>query len=360
MRDEGIDPAVLHGAFESVGMPVLLLDGTFRVRAVNDAGVAFVGYDRETLRGAPARTVLAENEKLETIRRRLEAGEEWDGDIRLRTADGRTVQGQASVAPIGLSVGADGGTTQAAGESGDSRTRRPAYVAAFVDARQKRQYENAAEVLDRLLRHDLRNGLNLVYGYIQQARSQVDDEAARKRLADARHTLSDVLDKSDRARDLRQLLDRAYEQPTYPVRLDRVVENCADRLDGAYADATVETESLPSVTVAADELLSDVLEGLIENGIVHDDGEPRVTVAVERTETTGIVRVTDRGPGIPDHEADHVFRRGQTDALHHGEGLSLFFVDSVVRSYDGQIRVETPPEAGTVFTIELARASREA
>ena len=424
MRDGDVDSQVFRRAFESVGVPVMLIDGAFRIREINEAGLSFVGYDRAELVGSQATTVLVEDGTAEEISQRLATGRGWNGDVRLRTADGRAVHGQGSVAPIDSVIehrlGADGGTvsgreddtasgvgsalstgssddpsldpddtarlpsTDSTGGStspessasstssessvsstssessapGSSDESGVAYVAAFMDARQKRQYENAAEVLDRLLRHDLRNDLNLVYGYVQQARSLIDDEGARDRLADARETLSEILDKSDRARDLRRLLDRAYEQPTYPVRLDYVLEECVERANEAYADATVETESLPAVRVSADELLSKALEGLIENGIVHDETDPRVVVSVERTETTAVVRVTDHGPGIPDDQATHVFGRGQTDALNHGDGLSLFFADSVVRSYDGRIWFEDAPDAGTTFKMELVRVER--
>ncbi|MFB6193903.1 MAG: ATP-binding protein [Halobaculum sp.] len=410
--DGEVEADVYRRAFESVGMPAMLMDEAFRIRAVNDAGVAFTGYDREALLGRETVSILADDATAVAIGERLLAGKSWNGDVRVRTADGRIVHGQGSAAPLDPTVGTDGGSvtdpsrlggvtdrssvhaagpdatdatddagggpatdaldaagaadgprTDAAdrsdaaddtGDAGAETKRRPRYVAAFVDARQKRQYENAAEVLDRLLRHDLRNGLNLVYGYVQQARSRTNDPVARDRLADAREELSEILDKGERARDLRSLLDRAYEESTYPVRVDQVIAETVRKLDGVYPDALVETASLPAVRVEADDLLSEVLEGVIENGIVHDDGDPHVRVGVERTETTAVVSVADSGPGIPESRADEVFGRGQTDALHHGDGLSLFFADSVVRSYDGRIWFENHDD-GTVFKIELSR-----
>ena len=393
--DGEVASGVFRRAFASIGMPAMVMDESFRVRAVNDAGVTFTGYDRESLIGREAIGIIADDATALEIADRLLDGESWNGDVRVRTADGRIVHGQGSAAPIRPAVGTDGGrlsrrdasdsvdgsadtTTSAASDgttpattdtspdvpsssdtptAGDATTdddTETRYVAAFVDARQKRQYENAAEVLDRLLRHDLRNGLNLVYGYVQQARSRTNDPVARDRLADAREELAEILDKSERARDLRRLLDRAYEESTYPIRLDQVVAEAVRKLDGAYPDAVVETASLPTVRVAADDLLSDALEGVIENGIVHDDGDPYVRVGIDCREETAVVRVTDSGPGIPESRADEVFGRGQTDALHHGDGLSLFFADSVVRSYDGRIWFESTDD-GTVFKLELSR-----
>ncbi|MFB6177243.1 MAG: sensor histidine kinase, partial [Halobaculum sp.] len=250
------------------------------------------------------------------------AGTAWRGDIEVRTADGRTVYGQGSVAPIPEEDGVCG------------------YVAAFVDARQKRQFETAAEVLNRLLRHDLKNDLNVVYGYIQQARSHTTDEDALDRLLQARETLSKIIHKSERARDLRELLDRAYEESTYPVRLDEVLSETVADVREQYADAEFSLGTLPSVQVVADDLLGPVLEGILENAVQHNDDDPHVAVDVETTETTAVVRIADDGPGMPETDDDVVFGRGATDALNHGDGVSLFFADSVVRTYEGQIRFE--------------------
>lgn len=344
------EPAVYERAFESVGVATMLMDRDATIRDVNDAGLSFAGYDRGELVGTPADRVLAQRATVAEIGEAMAAGEIWRGDVELRTADGRTVYGQGSVAPIRP---ADGGDP-------------PGYVAAFVDARQKRQYETAAEVLNRLLRHDLKNDLNVVYGYLQQARTETDDPAVRTALTDARETLSRVIDKSERARDLRKLLDRAYQESTHPVRLDEVLSSAVADVSAAY-EAEFELGDLPSVAVVADDLLGTVLEGILENAVEHNDCHPHVGVDVRTTDRTVVVRVADDGPGMP-QDGDVVFGRGATDALNHGDGISLFFADSVVRTYEGQLWFEewegsTPALStgsdGTVFKLELLRADSD-
>jgi len=373
-----------------------MMDTTGEIEAVNDAGLAFSGYDRESLVGASVTRILAERTTAEEIAEAMVAVREWHGDVKVRTAEGRTVYGQGSVAPVppadaeatgeesrtsaGLGSNVDGDdrlpdadgnqSTDADGDQStdgdsDAAVASPCgYVAAFVDARQKRQYETAAEVLNRLLRHDLKNDLNVVYGHLQQARAQIDDPSARAALADARETLSQVIRKSDRARDLRSLLERAYGESTYPVRVDRVLTEAVATVQESLG-TNFELGSLPPVRVVADDLLSVVFEGVLENAVEHNDGEPHVGVDVQTTDRTAVVRIADDGPGMPQDE-DVVFGRSATDALTHGDGLSLFFADSVVATYEGQIWFEewtesTPllstGENGTVFKIELLLAA---
>ena len=382
-----------------------MMNTTGEIKAVNDAALAFSGYDREGLVGASVTRLLAERTTAEEIAEAMVAVREWHGDITVRTAGGRTVHGQGSVAPVppaDAEAAGDGGRTSAGlGSNADNDTGRSTdtaqsvdtaqsadtaqsvdtarsadmadgdtpvvtpcgYVAAFVDARQKRQYETAAEVLNRLLRHDLKNDLNVVYGHLQRARAQTDDPVTRAALADARETLSQVIRKSNRARDLRSLLERAYGESTDPVRVDRVLTEAVATVRES-SRATFELGSLPPVRVVADDLLSVVFEGVLENAVEHNDDEPHVGVDVQTTDRTAVVQIADDGPGMPQDE-DVVFGRSATDALTHGDGLSLFFADSVVATYEGQIWFEewtesTPllstGESGTVFKIELLLA----
>lgn len=343
-----LNPVVYERAFGSVGIPAILIDTDGRVVDSNRAGLDFIGYDRAELVGSPASRIVAEETTMDAITATIADGDVWRGDIEVRTAEGRTVYGQGSVAPI-----PDGDCTDGGDGAGDE-TEVCGYVAAFVDARQKRQFETAAEVLNRLLRHDLKNDLNVVYGYIQQARTQTTDEDVLDQLGEARETLSDVIHKSERARDLRELLDRAYEESTYPVRLDEVLSETVADASREYDHAEFRLGDVPSVQVAADDLLATVLEGVLENAVQHNDGDPRVAVGVETTPTTAVVRIADNGPGMPADDSDVVFGRGATDALTHGDGISLFFADSVVRTYEGQIRFEerTNPLATVVDAEE--------
>jgi len=359
-----------------------MMDTTGEIEDANEAALAFSGYERESLVGTSVTRLLAERTTAEEIAEAMVAIREWHGDVKVRTADGRTVYGQGSVAPIpptttvdsagrgrsdpGLGSTADSGSPPAVDADGGTGTEPVTpcgYVAAVVDARQKRQYETAAEVLNRLLRHDLKNDLNVVYGHLQRARAQIEDSAARAALAEGRERLSRVIDKSDRARDLRALLDRAYEESTYPVRVDTVLTEAVATVRES-SRPTFELGSLPSVRVVADDLLTPVFEGVLENAVEHNDGDPHVGVDVETTDRTAVVQIADDGPGMPQDE-DVVFGRSATDALTHGDGLSLFFADSVVAAYEGQIWFEewtesTPllstGESGTVFSVELLLA----
>ena len=93
---------------------------------------------------------------------------------------------------------------------------------------------------------------------------------------------------------------------------------------------------------------------LIENAQRHSGGHP-VQVRARATGGRLLIRVIDRGPGIPADLLPHVFepfRRGE-DGSHGGSGLGLAIVKGFVEAVDGRVRAESLPGQGTVFVVAL-------
>jgi len=70
-----------------------------------------------------------------------------------------------------------------------------------------------------------------------------------------------------------------------------------------------------------------------------------------------MVRVVDRGPGIPPAQQDRVFepfyRAGTDRTGHRGSGLGLAIVRGFVEANGGRVWVESLPNQGTTFALEL-------
>ncbi len=72
------------------------------------------------------------------------------------------------------------------------------------------------------------------------------------------------------------------------------------------------------------------------------------------------IRIADTGPGIPEEELDRIFDPFFTTKK-DGTGLGLAISRRIISAHKGSIQVESFPDAGTVFTIQLpvAQESRE-
>lgn len=334
-----IDPKLYEEAFRRIDAPALITDADLLIRDVNEAGLSFTGYEYEELVGSSATVIAGDEEVYAEIVETVLDGAVWSGDFEVRTKDGRGVFGRGSVAPLVL--------------EGETR----GYVAIFIDTTKQRRYENTAEVLNRLLRHDLRNDLNVAYGNLQNAQSRIDDDETSASLEQVYEALTRLIGKTERAHDLGELLENSHEAENHPVRLDYVLHETVVEAINTFDEAEFRFEEFPAVRVVADDLLSTVFTVVLENGVVHNDAPtPIVDIEVEEREEDVIVRVLDDGPGIREGEEDLVFGREERDQLHHGSGIGLFFADNVIRSYGGDIRVDTRNGGGATFEIRLDKA----
>ncbi|RDI70340.1 sensor histidine kinase [Halopelagius longus] len=333
-----LDEEVYRRAFRSTEAPAVIADPDFVIRDINRGGLDFLGYELDDVVGQPLTVISGDDDVSAEILDSLSRGERWRGQFAVETRNGRNVYGTGSASPIVV----------------DGETK--GIVAVFVDTTKQRQYENAAEVLNRLLRHDLRNELNIMYGHIQRAQSAAESPAADESLERARDKIVDIVHKTERARDLRDLLEKSHSASNRPVRLDIVLNNKLVEVMHEYDEAEYEFEVFPEVTVVADDLLPAAVEAVLENAVTHNDAEtPRIEVSVDVGDGDVVVSVADNGPGVPESQRDLIFGREEFDQLHHGTGISLFFADSVLSGYNGDIWVEGNDPRGAVFKIRLER-----
>jgi two-component system, OmpR family, sensor histidine kinase KdpD len=169
------------------------------------------------------------------------------------------------------------------------------------------------------------------------------------------------------------------------ARLERLIGKLLDlsRLEAGEAQPRLDTVDLAEVlTAARDELapaaradlitlqldrdlpplradavqLERAFANLMENALAHGGGQP-VSVRARAVGPRLVVRVVDRGPGIPAAEQARIFTpfyRGE-DAIRSaaGSGLGLAIVRGFVEANGGTVRVESLPGQGTSFVVEF-------
>ena len=77
----------------------------------------------------------------------------------------------------------------------------------------------------------------------------------------------------------------------------------------------------------------------------------------EVTSVNGSARlvVSDDGPGVPEELRDRIFERFVRGEGDRGRsfGLGLSIVNAVAASHGGAVRLESPPDGGARFVVEL-------
>ncbi len=226
---------------------------------------------------------------------------------------------------------------------------------AAVRAEEAEQRRELLDYLNSVLRHEVLNTANVVDGYAAQLLEDPDvDGRTRERVAVIRRQTREM----ERVlRDVRVLVDATRQgMDREPVDLAAVLDDELTKLRDRYPSVEVEATVPEEAYVLADALLPRVFSNLFTNAVEHNDSrQPRVSVTVTESADAVVVRIADDGPGIPKDERDTLFERESSGSPDHGLGLAL--VDALVDRYEGSLElVETGPE-GTVFAVELQRAS---
>ena len=115
------------------------------------------------------------------------------------------------------------------------------------------------------------------------------------------------------------------------------------------------------MTAYADFLrISQVMTNLVSNAIKHSQVDGEVKVILEETKKNVVVRVKDRGEGIPSEHLPRIFERfyrvdKSRSREKGGTGLGLAIVKHVLDGHNTKAEVESTPDKGSTFSFKLPR-----
>ncbi|ELZ58515.1 MULTISPECIES: PAS domain-containing sensor histidine kinase [Halorubrum] len=345
---------------------------------VNGAVEPVFGIDPDALDRRPRRFLESvhpdDRPAVERAMERLSAGESTNLDYRVGSPDGPTSWVRVPGRPV-----TEGGEVVA--------------VTGFArDVTDEYRRERQLTVMDNLLRHTIRNDMNIVDGTAERiadrvrdaagpsassasptldgsdssASESVDSEADFAELAadviehaeTVRRVADDLLTTAEKQRGVIDLL-RQHEPPQ-PLRVAPLVESAVADAVGDPGDSPVGVSvSCPDGARAfTHPELDYAIAELIENAIEHAEATPtveiEVTVPADRVE----IAVRDNGPPIPPAERDPITDRWRMDDLRHTDGMGLWLVYWIADRSGGDLRFDTGVD-GNEVTISVPDADRD-
>ena len=140
---------------------------------------------------------------------------------------------------------------------------------------------------------------------------------------------------------------------------ERLVEGIRLREERPVA-LRVERPEGPVEVIGAPERFAAMLENLLDNAVGHSPEGGEVELGLAREGGSIVVRVADRGPGIPEEHLGRVFDRfftwrpGAEKGAHSGLGLAI--VRAVAEAHGGRVEAANRPGGGALFTVRLPAA----
>jgi signal transduction histidine kinase len=228
---------------------------------------------------------------------------------------------------------------------------------------QARRTRDDLELVNSVIRHDIKNSLMVIESRADFLADQFEDveaDAVDDRTVEFLETITsqaeEIEEQVDRAGAVIETL--ASEEPDVePVPLGDALRSQVDTVRDSF-DVAIEVDWHdvdPATTrVQANGLLPDVLGNVLTNAVAHHDGD-NPTIEIDVTADGGSVtcRIADDGPGVADDRKEAVFRRGESS----GEGgFGLFFVDRMLQEYGGSVHIEDSDLGGAAFVFEFHEA----
>jgi signal transduction histidine kinase len=237
----------------------------------------------------------------------------------------------------------------------------------------ERRSRKAAELLQDILAHDIRN-----YNQISRTSAELlkADLQSTQRLSLIDTILRATEGSSelvDRAKKLGRIISQT-EIEIYPVDLEGSLQTSVALIMKAHPQRSINLSASSvrsGIRVLADNLLEEAFTNILSNSVNYTEtDEVPVEIQVEETEEEAIlegkrmaywkITFTDHGKGIPDKMKDKIFTRYLNTASGAGLGLSIVYA-LVVERYSGKVtitdRVKGDYTKGTRVEVWLPRAS---
>ena len=227
----------------------------------------------------------------------------------------------------------------------------------------RRLRKQQLNVLNRVLRHNLKNGMNVIKGRAELLRESLDDDKLQahtrviEERADALKTLS------DKAGTVRSLFETDVSAAT-ATNVTELVRDVVTAFSEEYPTASFNLDDIDPLYARADNRLKLAVKELLDNAVVHNDNPvPEVTVTTRpsrerRSEEWIDIEIVDNGPGIPAHELETI-KQGEETPLQHGTGLGLWLVYWTVSLYGGEVTFVDNSPRGTGIVLNLPRMSAD-
>ncbi|RLM57232.1 PAS domain-containing sensor histidine kinase [Halobellus sp. Atlit-31R] len=343
--------------FEQSPVGVFVVDGTGTYVDANPAGCELVGYDRDELLSMSISDIGVEDVDAAT---EMPSFVELDDvgrvqtEVTLRHKAGHLVDVLFDAVKIH-----------------DERL-----VAYCRDITEQKQYQNRLEsqrdnlsVLNQMLRHDIRNDLQVVTGYAELLRNAPECGPGQEFVEKISRSAAHAIELTTTGRQLAEVM-LTTEGGLEPIDLTATLETERQEVQSTYPEAHITSEVADrEIPVAANGMLGSVFRNLLKNAVQHNDSDvPEIAITAAERDGIVTVRVADNGPGVPADQRESIFGQGTMAETSAGTGIGLYLVRTLVETYGGDVWVESRAEGdggdeqdrdshgGAVFVVELPTA----
>ncbi|MFM2292861.1 MAG: hypothetical protein RIS29_2674 [Bacteroidota bacterium] len=199
--------------------------------------------------------------------------------------------------------------------------------------------------------HDIKSPLSSIYGYLELQTEGAEKRAMQNSVNHITALLENLLEFSAIEQGTLSTTRQTFELNALRAEMEQMFRPLVERKQLHFES------SATAIRICTDRMkLKQILINLVSNAVKYT---PLGSIRLEMIAANGnlSVKVTDTGAGIPSEKLSDLFkpftRVERNNALAHGSGLGMYVVKGLVEILGGTIHVESIPDEGTTFTVEL-------
>lgn len=233
---------------------------------------------------------------------------------------------------------------------------------AFADARDTLAGRSYVDEYVQTLAHELKSPLAAIRGAAELLREPMPEDARARFAGNIEEQTQRAQSMIDRLLELSNLERRGALARVEEVDLAALVRAVREELAPAAQARQVELAlDLPARAAASGDafLLQRAIANLVRNALEFSPAGARIDVSLAAGRHRWLLRVRDRGPGLPDYAVGRVFDRfyslPRPDTGRKSTGLGLAFVKEVAALHGGAATLANHPDGGAAAELSLAR-----
>jgi PAS domain S-box-containing protein len=348
---------ILREAIDKAPISITLTDPTREdnpISYVNEAFEELTGYPEAEVKGRNCRFLQGketEIDRLVALQEAIDNEELFSLELRNYRKDGAMFWNRITITPIY-----------------DEEGNLVRYLGTQEDVTTRREHEQRLMVLNRVLRHNLRNKLSIITGFASALKNTCDDSAGRLSQGDVERvhsqidsileTATELATLGNKVRRFQNVIEEANR--IEPFQVEPVLDSAQSNIKNQFPEANIKVQAESDLSILANERAFKLtVEELLENAVVHNQSAtPTARVRMcESDNDTVTVTIADTGPGIPEIE-QKILTEGEESPLLHGSGFGLWIVNWLILRSGGSVTISDNEPTGTIVELRLPAAGK--
>lgn len=324
----------------AAGQAMLITDRDGTIEYVNPTFEEVTGYTAQEAIGQDPSILKSgeqDGEFYKGLWETIAAGDVWRETLWNRTKSGEYYRATETIVPVT-----------------DDRGEITNFVAIQTEVTRDEIRDQILQVLDRVLRHNIRNTVTAITGFASVLEGRLTDPDQIALVERIQSSAEDLASIGERMTPIFEVFRGVYEPEPWPVRgLVEAVE--AHREAHAEADISVDCRAPNDAWVTHGQSVSITVMEALENAVVHSDrASPTVEITLAAVDDPPHLRIeiADDGPGVPAEEWE-IVQSGVEQPLSHTSGIGLWMINWMTTAIGGWATMSANDPRGTVVCLEV-------